>query len=212
MVENESIFLSTSFHAAAALRTNMSYVKDILTLVPNAKKMVDGPMLKYEISMADGERSLLELSDSHMSLRFSAKMQSSLKYKTNFLKFVSLMALLKGQYTVDISTIYDYIIEALEQNWQNSSHDQGQVIEGLKERINILDKSNFSLGLKLIEMSKEIKRISSEVSIYKEFSASVMSKTCEIKNGKKTYDYSTLMQFGVDSRLAKSVETMIREG
>lgn len=208
MTKENVIALSTSFYANAQLKSNMIEVKQKLNEFKHARLLNDGPILKYEISKLDQNKQtfILELTDEHISLRFFFKKQDYAIYKDGLLTFISLIAFLGDLYEAKLDSIYEYIVEALGRDWQHTVKRQDQVVEGLKERIKVLNESNCRLSHQLIAMLYENKRLSADSSLYKEFSKSVVDSIKEESNISEK-DYVALTRLGVDLSLIKKVES-----
>lgn len=190
----------------------MDAVKGKLGELKQIKRLSENPLLKYEILDKKGSNSLLEISDTYISLRFFFAEQDIAVYKNNMIVFISLIAFLKEHYDFDFEDIYGYIVGALNQNFKNVRKDQTTALEGLKDRVKSLNESNSLLSYQIIELSLENSKLLKERDLYREFSGSVIAKVSERAGSRSQEDYSILDSLGIDLELTKRVENCLTIG
>lgn len=199
--------LTGSFHTKAKLITGINTVADYLNKVGHLRKLLDNRSLRYEVLEKDTNKgSILELSDTYIDLKFFFKNQDAHTYKDKFIVFVSLIGILDGFYEVRLGDLYRYLIEALNQNWQNTIKDQNSIINGLKDRIKSLNESNCLVSYQLIKLSKENVNLLADLSLYKKFCNSAIDMAKEKGPSSHTKDYAPLTTLGIDLELIQKIE------
>jgi hypothetical protein len=211
-VKEKEIILSTSFHAGGALKSEMTVVKNQLRELPHLKILSDGNTLKYELlkTGVDKNNGLLELTDSSITLSFFFKKPESSSYKDNLVSFICILVYLKEFYDIRFSDLYSYIVEALNQNWHNVVKDQNKVFWSLKERINVLNKSNCTLSNQIVDLSRKNHLLSIDLALYKEFSRDILYKV-EQMGGHSGGNHGILATFGIDPDSINKVESSLKE-
>ncbi|MGI0100599.1 MAG: hypothetical protein ACREBH_02680 [Candidatus Micrarchaeaceae archaeon] len=206
MKKQQSMY--ASFYAEAALKSDMAALRKILDSIGYLKKLEDAQSLRYEVHDGenDGCSRILEFSGDHISLQFYFEVQNQETYRKNMLTFLSAIALVDGVYDIRLGSIYHYFIEAIDQEWHNAAKTSGSAIDGLKDRINVLGDSNCMLSHHIIRLSQRNMEVSASLSIYKEFSLSVIEKAKVIREGKPD-DYPALRQLGIGQDDIKRIES-----
>jgi hypothetical protein len=205
---NNDALLSATFYVKVLSKIEIQEIGKKLDELKHIKKIADSQTLRYEVIGEGGKikSNIFEFSKDSISLQFFFKKQGPITYKNNFITFISMLAILKEFYEVRLADLYGYILEALNQNWQNVAHDQTQILESLKERIDVLDESNFSLSKQIIVLSQEKMQLSKNLSLYSGFSKCIIDKTKDSNSTQSESIYTTLIHFGIDSELIKNVE------
>lgn len=206
MAKDENVEMESAFYAGATLKSEFAEVKKWINGLKSFRIISDGNVLKYE--MHEGKtgkpNGLLELSADHICLRFFFAKQDRLVYGKALLTFISLIALLKDSYDVRFEDVYGYIIAALGQNWHGLVKDQSFAIGQLRERVVSLDESNCSLSLRIMDLSRENAKVSSELSLHKRFSSSMMGRLNAVEPGN---EYIPLT--GTDFELISSIKNSL---
>lgn len=201
--------LSSSFHVNATLKGDIDAVKTMLSGWEHLKILGNGMPLRYEIQKKGNKQhnSVVELSGSRISLRFFFGRQSDDDCRENLLTLMSIIAHLKGLYEVKLEDIYEYVVDSLGRVHKHPEKDDSALVNGLKERIRILNESNCSLAYQLISSSKENVALSRSLSLHKKFSHAVMDRF--IGEGKSVQlDYpNELKSIGIDQELAIRIES-----
>lgn len=202
--------LTGSFYVQAELKTAIGEVASNLNKIGYLKRLFDSQLLKYEILEKDSDKgSVLELSEGHIALRFFFKSQDARIYKQKFIVFLSLIGILDNFYDIKLSNLYKYLVEILNQNWQNSIKDQNEIINALKARIITLNESNCTISYQLIKLSKENKSLSMDLSIYKEFCKDVITFSKEKGTSGFPENYVPLTTLGIELKLIQKIETLL---
>lgn len=175
----KEILISASFHADVILKSDIASLRRKLNELKILKIISSNP-LKYEVETpGTGLNSILELSESHINLRFFFKKPDAATYRDNLVSFISLIAFLDGFYDIKLRNIYGYVTEALNQSWHNVVKDNEQVAEGLKEQIRALNESNCALSSQVVRLSQERYTLSKRLDVCREFASIVIERASQ---------------------------------
>jgi hypothetical protein len=206
MVENE-VFCSM-FSANAKLVQSMESVKMYLDKMGYLKQDSTGTKeLIYRI-VEGKEPKLLKLEDDRITLKFSYYGQNSGTHNSGLLTFLSLIKMLQQFYEINLDSIYDYVVEALDKNWSIEVKNEKALSDNLLERIESLNDSNCDLANQIVLISKHRAKAIADNRIYKEFCKII------IENLKKNFKPEELPHFfillGIDRNSLKSIEDSLK--
>lgn len=206
--------LGTCFRVGAVLKCDRQSMVKRLAKLKSLERIADSSKLKYTI-MKTGRKddaSILELSDDCICLLFFCRKPSNAGYNSNLVIFLSLMLTLEEFYAVEFGDLYRYVIEAINNRWQNTIKDDPSVIESLKERIGVLNDSNCRLSHQLVRLSNINSSIMAELPVYKQFSKRIIDASRESeghrKNELKSY---ILAETGMDPEELRRVELYLNQ-
>lgn len=198
---NKDALYSTSFAASAELKCDFGLLEKTLEELPALRKISYGSALTYKVlEHAHVQEDDAEISFGRHSVEYKTffRMNESSNYRKNLLKFMSIIVYVKDLYSVDFSSIYGYIIEALR------VEDIVQGLEGglksTEERITALNETNVKLAHALIDKENESALLNMKISEYDSFFKE-FSRSIEISSG---YTLESLMKkIGMYEKLAE---------
>jgi hypothetical protein len=204
---DDTMLAAASFAADASLKCDIGLVGKCLDGLRGLRRL-KGRALKYGITRAgqkDGQESTLELTEMRICLVFLAKKADKAAYAANLTIFLSLMPVLKEFYTIEFSSVYSYMIEALE-GWHSTVKESPEMLAALRERINALNDSNCALAHQLARLSRLNGRLAGELSFYMRFSRMVVGAAKSDGRSGKEGRHALLGELGIDAESAMAVE------
>lgn len=141
---------------------------------------------------------VLELSRSHVSLRFFFSRPDRAEYSMQLLSFLSILQYLKRHYSVNFSDLYGYMIEALRNSW-SVALTEGEVSGGAQDsRIDSLSGINVSLAHELIALSDSKADLEKDFAVYKRLCLEMLEGAGVLRSDGSASNYSHLLSLGVE--------------
>lgn len=204
--------LSSCFHARVQLNSSLAEVKKVLDAFRCLDLRSYGTRLIYAVSGA-GEKNtpVLELCKDSVSLRFFFMKPDRREYTDNLLRFLAILAYLRGLYSMDFYEIYDYVVEALHNNWSFSSLDGKPLDEITEQQIVSLSRSNAVLSHEFVKLLYEKRRLERRIGTYKNFCAEVIERASGTGVKNEMRKNAILSSMGVDSATINEVDALLAE-
>jgi hypothetical protein len=215
MQQTNGILLSSAFHSRAELHGTLEDVRNELKNIPCIRLTSTGTRIRCAIlnhKNSNEAESILELAPNCITFRFFFKTPSAYESKRNFLRFVALLAYLKDLYTIKLSDLYCYIIDALRQEQVANAAPGSKALEDTElKRMRALSSVNASLSHALLCADELIKEKDTNTGLYKAFSKAIIDGLIR-QNGKESLTtIDSLCSFGVDKILAEKILNLVFE-
>lgn len=207
---NKSL-LSSSFYVTAKLNCKINILKEEINKINFFIELKADKRLKYKIIKTSSKenKNFIEFTEDHIVLVFFFKSFSAELYNNNLNSFISIITFLKDFYEVKFSDLYPYILEALRYNWSNIVQENG-LIDGLKERINSLNESNYNLSFHVLELSKRNLKYSKELKSYADFYKIIKTKIeSRLKDLINKPQPDTIISVNIEFRHLEQLESLI---
>ncbi len=200
----------------ATLRVSAAELEKKLAAFPFAKATEGtekGTEIKYKVCKKGKEKSdmlILECSKDGITLSFYYDEKSKPGKTLNLLRFMSLLAYLKGSYEVVLDELYEQIVESISYAAVIGYKPYIEIDENkTSDLLNSLGKSNLALSNKITELEKSLTGVKEDNVIYKQFSKEVLDRF----SLKGDQAMSSADMLGVDTKLRdKIVEMLSKKG
>lgn len=211
-MENDNTLICGAFHARAEPRSSLIDIRNAMKGMPEAKHTSTGTRMLYSIGVA-GDRNapeaMLELAPKGITFTFYFKEPNHRVYKHNLLRFLSILAYLKDEYSVDISEIYGYVIEALRYEDYTLTQEAASIVYQPNERMDVLNRVNVSLSHELSLKNERIRTMDKQLAAYFSFSKKLIQKLSVSCSSASPNTNEILKIAGIDEGLAKDILLLI---
>ncbi len=167
----------------ATLKVSADEVKKKLAAFPFAKATdgtEKGTEIKYKICKKGKEKAdmmLLDCQKDSISLSFYYDEKSKPGITLNLVRFISLLAYLKGSYEVMLDELYEQIVESISYAAVIGYKPYIEIDESkTSDMVNSLGKSNLALSNKITEIESSLNITKEEVKTYEQFAKEVLEK------------------------------------
>ena len=196
----------------ATLKVTAEELKKRLAAFPFAKATegtVKGTEIKYRICKPGKEKSdmmLLECTKEGLSLGFYYDEKSKPGKTLNLLRFMSLLAYLKGSYEVMLDELYEQIVESISYAAVIGYKPYVEMDQSRSnDLLDSLGKSNLALSNKITEMEGSLGTLNEKIAVYEKFAKEVIDRFSMKGDEAK----SSADMLGVDSELRDKILEML---
>ena len=199
---------SDTIHVKATLKVTIEELKARMNAFPFAKQ-AEGEGIKYKIRKPGKEKSdmmLLECAKDGLSLGFYYDDKSKPGKTLNLLRFMSLLAYLKGSYEVVLDELYEQIVESISYAAVIGYKPYIEIDEAkTHDLVDALGKSNLALSNKILEIESSQTVLKDKLAIYEKFAKEVIDRF----SMKGDEARSSADMLGVDSALRDKIVAML---
>jgi hypothetical protein len=213
MQQTCGVLLSSAFHSHAELHGTLEDVRKALANIPGIRLASTGTRIRYAILNPENRNkaeAIAEFATNCVTFRFFFKTPSAYESKRNFLRFVAILAYLKDFYTIKLSDLYCYMVDALQQEQDAMLPTSGNAADDFaKMRMHALGSVNMSLSHKLLLADERLKETDRCISSYKKFCKEFIDGLIR-RNGKGSSNTAdVLCAFGFDKALADEISILV---
>jgi hypothetical protein len=208
VIDIKEIKPSDIIHVKATLKVTEEELKKRMSAFPFAKQ-VEGDWIKYKIYKSGKEKSdmmLLECTKEGVSLSFYYDEKSKPGKTLNLLRFMSLLAYLKGIYEVVLDELYGQIVESISYAAVIGYKPYIEIDEAkTHDLLDSLGKSNLALSNRVMAMESSQAILRDKIAIYEKFAKDVIDRFSMKGNEAR----SSADMLGVDSELRDKIVAML---
>lgn len=148
-LKDDEIILFSSFIVSGKLKSEFGELTKILEKTPSFRNIRDSNSIVFEILSGNKQKiknPIIEFKTGQIKYTFYYERANALLYTVNLKQFLAILAYLSEIYVVDLSTLYGYLIEALQNSYPKPNEIDKIVYSRFYNKISALSDVNLALS------------------------------------------------------------------